>query len=84
MSANFILRDSIGKAARHLLAPMYLSGITRNGLRAMFVADITKAQRFSKDDITQHRQEHPHIKGRFVRLDAERKRVAKAGAGAPP
>lgn len=84
MSTHFILRDSVSKAARHLLAPVYLSGIARNGLRALFVADITKAQRFSKDDIAQHREEHPHIKGRFVRLEAERKRVAKAGVGAPP
>ena len=84
MSKDFILRDSAAKAAHLLLAPVYLSSITRKGLRALFVADITKAQRFSKDDIAQHRAEHPHITGRFVRLDAERKRVAKAGAGAPP
>ena len=84
MSKDFILRDSTTKAARHLLAPMYLSSITRKGLRALFVADIAKAQRFSKDDIAQHGAEHPHITGRFVRLDAELKRIAKAGAGAPP
>lgn len=79
MSKDFILRDSTA-----MPAPMYLNGIARRGLKALFVADITKAQRFSKDDITEHREEYPHITGRFVRLDAERKRVAKAGAGAPP
>lgn len=79
MSKDFILRDS-----KSMPIPMYLNGITHRGLKAQFAADITKAQRFSKDDIAQHREEHPHITGRFVRLGAERKRVAKVGAGAPP
>lgn len=79
MSKDFILRDSTS-----VPKPMYLNGIARRGRKAVFVADITKAQCFSKDDIAQHREEYPHITGRFVRLDAERKRVAKAGAGAPP
>ncbi len=85
MSANFILRDS-----HTMPAPMYLTSIARAGLKALFVADITKAQRFSKDDILQHREEHPHITGRFVRRDAELKRIAKAAkktaapTGTPP
>ena len=77
MTAHFVLRDS-----RTMPRPMYLTGVTRAGLRALFVADISKAQRFSKDDIAQHREEYPHITGRFVRLDAERKRIAKAEAEA--
>jgi hypothetical protein len=84
MSKDYILRNRTPKAARHPLAFMYLSGIARQGLMSMFAADITNAQRFSKDEIAQHRENYPHITGRFVRLDAERKRIAKAGAGAPP
>lgn len=78
MTAHFVLRDTTT-----MPVPMYLNGITRRGLKALFVRDITKAQRFSKDDILWHREEHPHVTGRFVRLDAELRRIAKAVAGAP-
>jgi hypothetical protein len=62
----------------------------RAGLKALFVADITKAQHFSRDDILQHREEHPHITGRFVRRAAEDRRIARAAkkiaapTGTPP
>jgi hypothetical protein len=85
MTAHFVLRDS-----HSMPAPMYLASVTRAGLKALFVADITKARRFSKDDILQHREEHPHITGRFVRRDAELKRIAEAAkktaapTGTPP
>ena len=79
MSAHFVLRDS-----HTMPTPMYLNGIARRGLKALFVFDITKARRFSKEDIRQHRKAYPHITGRFVSLEAEIKRIAKATAGGPP
>lgn len=80
-----MLRDS-----HSMPVPMYLTSVTRAGLKALFVPDITKALRFSKDDIARHRMVHPQITGRFVRFDAEIKRIAKAAkktvapTGTPP
>ena len=85
MRKDFILRCT--SALPH---SVYLNGIMRRGLRAVFHSDVTKARRFSKDDILQHRKEHPHITGRFVRRDAEFKLITKAAkktvapTGTPP
>lgn len=74
MSKDFILRDD---KFLHGVKPVYLNGVEQRGLRAVFNQDPLKAQRFSLDDIYWHREQYPHITGRFVRLDAELKRIAK-------